>query len=52
MINFWTSDGRIYVKKLEASRKQLVKNFDDRENIECSVHEQTASQTSDTEIYH
>jgi hypothetical protein len=27
-------------------------NFDDIENIECSVHEQTASQTSDTEIYH
>lgn len=39
-------------KKLETSRKQLVTNFDDIENIECSVHEQTASQTSDTEIYH
>ena len=49
---YWTSDGRIYVKKLETSRKQLVTNFDDIENIECSVHEQTASQTSDTEIYH
>ena len=47
-----TSDGRIYVRKLETSRKQLVTNFDDIENIECSVHEQTASQTSDTEIYH
>jgi hypothetical protein len=40
------------VKKLETSRKQLVTNFDDIENIECSVHEQTASQTSDTGIYH
>jgi hypothetical protein len=40
------------VKKLETSRKQLVTNFDDIENIECSVHEQAASQTSDTEIYH
>ena len=49
---YWTSDARIYVKKLETSRKQLVTNFDDIENIECSVHEQTASQTSDTEIYH
>ena len=25
---YWTSDGRIYVKKLETSRKQLVTNFD------------------------
>jgi hypothetical protein len=43
---YWTSDGRIYVKKLETSRKQLVTNFVDIENIECSVYEQTASQTS------
>jgi hypothetical protein len=37
---YWTSDGRIYVKKLETSRKQLVTNFDDIENIECSVQRQ------------
>jgi hypothetical protein len=35
---YWTSDGRIYVKKLETSRKQLVTNFDDIENIEVGVH--------------
>lgn len=49
---YWTSDGRIYVKKMETSRKQLVTNFEDIENIECAVHEQTSSQTSDTEIFH
>jgi hypothetical protein len=39
-------------KKIENSRKQLVTNFEDIENIECSVYEQTASQTSDTEHFH
>ena len=29
---YWTSDSRIYVKKLETSRKQLVTNFEDIEN--------------------
>ena len=28
MYTYWTSDDRIYVKKLETSRKQLVSNFD------------------------
>ena len=45
---YWTSYGRIYVKKIETSRKQLVTNFEDIENIECAVHEQTSSQLSDT----
>ena len=49
---YWTSDGRIYVNKLETSRKQLVTNFEDIENIECTVHEQTSSQTIDAEIFH
>lgn len=39
-------------KKHETSRKHLVTNFEDIENIECSVHEQTASQTSDIENFH
>ena len=30
---YWTSDGRIYVKKLETSRKQLVTNFEDIETL-------------------
>ena len=38
-------------KKLETSRKQLVTNFEDKENIECSVHEQTMSKQV-TDIYH
>ena len=49
---YWTSDSRIYVKKLETSRKQLVTNFEDIENIECAVHEQTSFQTIDAEIFH
>ena len=49
---YWTSDGRIYVKKLETSRKQLVNNFEDIENIECAVHEQTSFQPIDAEIVH
>ena len=49
---YWTSDGQIYVKKLETSRKQLVTNFEDIENIECAVHEQTSFQTIDAEIFH
>ena len=49
---YWTSDGRIYVKKLETSRKQLVTNFEDIENIECAVHEQTSSQTIDAKLFH
>jgi hypothetical protein len=40
------------VKKLETSRKQLVNNFEDIENIECAVHEQTSFQTIDAEIVH
>jgi hypothetical protein len=40
------------VKKLETSRKQLVTNFEDIENIECAVLEQTSFQTIDAEIFH
>jgi hypothetical protein len=40
------------VKKLETSRKQLVTNFEDIDNIECAVHEETSYQTIDPEIFH
>jgi hypothetical protein len=40
------------VKKLETSRKQLVTNFEDIDNIECAVPEETSSQTIDHEIFH
>jgi hypothetical protein len=40
------------VKKLETSRKQLVNNFEDIENIECAVHEHTSFQAIDAEIFH
>jgi hypothetical protein len=42
----------MYVKKLETSRKQLVTNFEDIENIDCAVHEQTSSQTIDAKLFH
>jgi hypothetical protein len=29
---YWTSDGRIFVKRTETSRKEIVTNFDDKVN--------------------
>jgi hypothetical protein len=35
---YWTSDGRIFVKRTETSRKEIVTNFDDIASLECRSH--------------
>jgi len=46
---YWTSDGRIYVKQTETSRKQTVNNFDDIMNFDRSNQQHTSFQSSDIE---
>ena len=43
---YWTSDGRIYVKETETSRKQTVNNFDDIMNFERSNQQHTSFKSS------
>jgi hypothetical protein len=38
---YWTSDGRIFVKRTETSRKEIVTNFDDIASLECRSHRQS-----------
>jgi len=49
MYTYWTSDGRIYVKQTETSRKQTINNFDDIMNFERSNQQHTSFQSSDIE---
>ena len=46
---YWTSDGRIYVKQTETSRKQTVNNFDDIMNFERSNQQHTSFKSSGIE---
>ena len=46
---YWTSDGRIYVKQTETSRKQTINNFDDIMNFERSNQQHASFQSSDIE---
>ena len=46
---YWTSDGRIYVKQTETSRKQTISNFDDIMNFERSNQQHASFQSSDIE---
>ena len=46
---YWTSDGRIYVKETETSRKQTVNNFDDIMNFERSNQQHTSFKSSGIE---
>ena len=43
---YWTSDGRIYVKETETSRKQTVNNFDAIMNFERSNQQHTSFKSS------
>ena len=49
MYTYWTSDGRIYVKQTETSRKQTVNNFDDIMNFERSNQQHTSFKSSGIE---
>jgi hypothetical protein len=46
---YWTSDGKIYVKQTETSRKQTINNFDDIMNFERSNQQHASFQSSDIE---
>jgi hypothetical protein len=46
---YWASDGRIYVKETETSRKQTVNNFDDIMNFERSNQQHTSFKSSGIE---
>ena len=46
---YWTSDGRIYVKQTETSRKQTVNNFNDIMNFERSNQQHTFFKSSGIE---
>ena len=46
---YWTSDGRIYVKETETSRKQTVNNFEDIMNFERSNQQHTSFKSSGIE---
>jgi hypothetical protein len=46
---YWTSDGRIYVKQTETSRKQTVNNFDDIMNFERYNQQHTSFKSSGIE---
>ena len=46
---YWTSDGRIYVKQTETSRKQTINNCDDIMNFERSNQQHASFQSSDIE---
>ena len=46
---YWTSDGRIYVKQNETSRKQTINNFDDIISFERSNQQHTSFQSNDIE---
>jgi hypothetical protein len=46
---YWTSDGRIYVKQTDTSRKQTVKNFDDIMNFERSNQQHPSIKSSGIE---
>ena len=46
---YWTSDGRIYVKQTETSRKQTVNQFDYIMNFERSNQQYTSVQSSGIE---
>jgi hypothetical protein len=46
---YWTSDGRIYVKQTETSRKQTVNNFNDILNFERSNQQHTFFKSSGIE---
>jgi hypothetical protein len=44
---YWTSDGRIFVKRTETSRKEIVTNFDDIASLECRSHRQSMRNSQD-----
>jgi hypothetical protein len=44
---YWTSDGRIFVKRTETSRKEIVTNFDDIASLECRSHRQSLRNSQD-----
>ena len=44
---YWTSDGRIFVKRTETSRKEIVTNFDDIAFLECRSHRQSLRNSQD-----
>ena len=46
---YWTSDGRIYVKQTEASRKQTPNNLDDTMNFERFNQQHTSFKSSGIE---
>jgi len=37
---YWTFDGRIFVKRTETSRKEIITSFDDIASFECGFHRQ------------
>ena len=45
---YWTSDGRIFVKRTETSRKEIVTNFDDIASLECRSHRQSMRNSQDS----
>jgi hypothetical protein len=45
---YWTSDGRIFVKRTETSREEIVTNFDDITSLECRSHRQSMRNSQDS----
>ena len=44
---YWTSDGRIFVKRTETSRKEIMTNFDDIASLECRFQRQSRQNIQD-----
>lgn len=44
---YWTSDGRIFVKRTETSRKEIITNFDDIASLECRFQRQSRQNNLD-----
>ena len=44
---YWTSNGPIFVKRTETSRKEIVTNFDDITSLECRSHRQSLRNSQD-----
>ena len=44
---YWTSDGRIFVKTTEISRKEIVTNVDDIASLEYRSHRQSMPNSQD-----